>query len=233
MSDFNVSAEHQHVLCQMTDWNGAFTKDSPLFAPDQSIGHKDRTVVLQVLTAGPGNISRGTLNPCTLSQGDLIVVNFFHKSHELLLQGNSVLTINWEHVMAKLNINDETKTVDLLPLQAYVVCQRNEAKAQKIMMGDSLILAPGVDSQVVGGGNVDERGKPKEQIKIAVEQVVSCGPGAVIDGLFQAPSYEPGDMVMYDTSVAPVQFRLAGSAYTLVHYRHVIMSFRDEAAKVS
>jgi hypothetical protein len=232
-SDTNIiaGADHQHVVTKLIEWKGAFTNDSPILAPDQTIGHRDRTVVAQVVTAGPGNISRGTLNECTLRAGDLIVVNYFHKSHELLLQGENVVTFNWEHVMAKIVVDEVNKTTDLIPLQAYIICKTNEKRAQKIMMGkDSLLLAPSMDSQFTGGSAYNHKGKPVEQIKVAIEEVVSCGPGAVIDGCFQQPYHQAGDMVMYDTSVSPVTFRLAGEKYTMVNYRSVIMTFRDEPA---
>lgn len=232
-SDFSVAMEHQHVLTRLVDWSGAFSSGSNLLLADQSLGHKDKTVVVEVLGAGPGNISRGVLNECTVQPGDLVVVNWFHKTHELLLQGDNVITFNWEHIMAKVVTDETNKTASLAPLQAFIICKRNEDKAQKIMMGaDSVILAPSLDSQVTGGSRYNEKGKPQEQMRVAIEEVVACGPGSVVDGAFQTPPQMAGDMVMYDTSVSPVQFRLQGEAYTMVHYRSVIMTFRDASGKV-
>ncbi len=219
-----MEAHHQHVLARITDWQAS---SFSIKAPDQTIGRKDKTVVLEVVTMGPGNVSRGTLNECTLVSGDLIIANLYHRSHELLVFGQSVSTFNWENIMAKIEVDDINKTVGILPLQSFVVCRTNEKRAQRVMMGEkSAILNPNGDALLTGEA-FDERGKPRHQLKIACEEVVSVGPGSVVDGLYQVPNCQPGDMVYYDTSTTPISFTAAGQSFTLVHSRCIVLSFRD------
>jgi len=225
-----VTAEHQHVLCRLFPWEsvfgGSFSADTGLVAPDQEIGRRDRCVVLEVVTAGPGNVSRGTLNPCTIKEGDIVVANLFHRSHTPTVAGHNFSLFNWENIMAKIDIDEVNKGISMAPLQAYLICQPNEERAHRFIMGKSMIMNPGIDMQVSGGDRFDERGKPKEQTKTVVEEVVQVGPGAVVDGMWQEPPNLVGDLVMYDTSVAPVRFMVQGAVYTLIHWRHVLLSSR-------
>ncbi len=235
MSDATIQGENQHVIGRLLDpmseaakalGLSAFSREGGLIEPDAS-PLKDKTCVMEVLTCGPGNVSRGALNPCTIQHGQLVIANLFHRTHEIMVQGENVCTFNWENIMARINVNDAEQTIDLEPLQGFIICRVNEARARHIMMGQQArILAPGGDAQLSGGTRYDERGRPKEQIKVAVEDVVQVGPGAVIDGLWQEPTQKPGDAVMYDTSVSPVRFTIGGHTVTLVHMRHVIMTIR-------
>lgn len=231
-------AEHQHVVGRIIRWDevfgegnslAVFGKDSVLHAPDQEIGRADRTIILEVVVAGPGNVSRGERNVCALDTGDLVVVNYIHRSHSLTVLGESVSSFNWEQVMAKIVVDKESKSIDLVPLQCYLVCERDEEAAQILIMGKSKIILPGADSQFSGAADTDHRGRPTTgRTKTVVERVVSVGPGAVVDGLWQEPPPLAGMHVMYDTSVAPIRFMVGGKSYTLVHWRHVILSFRRE-----
>lgn len=232
-----AQAENQHVFLRMVAPMSdeardlgltAFTKEGGLVAPDAT-SIREQGVIGEVLTKGPGNVSRGTLNACTVKAGDLVLFNLYHKTNDLLLQGDGVVTCNWENVMAKLSVNDAEKSVDLTPLQGFIVCKTNEIAARKIMMGKSMIHAPYGDAQYSGNPETDDKGRPKFQAKVAVEEVVQAGPGAVVDGLWQEPSQSPGDFVMYDTSVSPVRFTMAGQTFTLVHMRHVLLTIRFAA----
>lgn len=130
--------------------------------------------------------------------------------------------------MARIEIEHELKALNLQPLQAYLVCKPNEKEAQKLIMGESKIIAPFGDAQYAGElpEQMPGRAKP-EPNKTVIEEVVDVGPGAVVDGLYQQPPRELiGGMVMYDTSVSPIRFLVQGQAYTLVHWRHVLLSFR-------
>lgn len=238
MSDYYAKAEHNHVLCRLIDWSSvfgpdagspAFSSDVKLFIPeDQTLGHRDRAVVLEVLTCGPGNVSRGTLNECQVKNGDLVVANLYHKGFAFSVANTGdVCTFAWEHLMLKLLVNDRDKSIDAEPLQAFLVCRRNETRAKEILQGNSSIIRPYGDATASGDPTIDEKGRRKDAPKVAIEEVVSVGPGCVIDGVFQVPSQQPGDMVLYDTQVAPLQFRLQGVAYTLVHFRHTVLTFRD------
>jgi co-chaperonin GroES (HSP10) len=220
-----VAACNQHVLCQVLDEGKAFGADSPLVNIAQTIGHKDRAIICRVLTSGPGNVSRGTLNPSKVRSGDLVVVNLYHLTHEVRVDGPFRQTFNWENIMARLDeCADGSHNLD--PLQGYILCKRNEARAARIMMGEQgRIHLPGGDSHLTGNVVTDERGKKQEQLRVAVEEVIKVGPGQVVDGLWQEPPQVAGNMVMYDTSVAPVQIRVGGESYTLVHMRHVILTF--------
>jgi co-chaperonin GroES (HSP10) len=133
--------------------------------------------------------------------------------------------------MGRLDVNQETKMVDLCPLQGFIVCKTNEARAQRIMMGDSKIIAPFGDAQLSGGSEYTPDGRKQTQMKVAVEEVVQQGPGAVVDGMWQEPNCRQGDMLVYDTSVSPISFTIGGQKYTLVHQRHVIMTCRDVAVE--
>lgn len=234
-SNFSVQAENQHVAVKVLDPHSeearnlgltAFSREGGLITPDTD-GFREKVVVSEVLTAGPGNVSRGTLNPCTVVPGDLVLFNLYHRTHDILMQGVSVAMVNWENVMAKLEVNEAAKEVQLLPLQGYIVCKTNELRAQRIMMGASRIIAPYGDAQMSGNPETDEKGRPKLQAKTAVEDVVQQGPGAVVDGMWQEPSVRAGDAIMYDTSVSPVRFTISGQTFTLVHMRHVMFAFRD------
>lgn len=233
-ANFTVQAEQQHVVGRIVDMMSdeardmglvAFSKSSGLHTPDTS-QFRDKCVVMQVLTKGPGNVSRGTLNPCLVNPGDYVLINLYHRSHELTIQGDTVSAFNWENVMGRLNVNDKEKCIEMEPLQGFIVCQTDEKAAHSIMMGQSRIINPGGDAMYSGDGSTDEKGRPKLQIKVAIEKVVQVGPGAVVDGLWQEPTQSAGDHVLYDTSVSPVRFTIAGQTYTLVHMRHVIMTFR-------
>ncbi len=223
MTDVLSGAWHQHVLCRIGDHSASFG----LHGVNQTIGRRDKTVVVEVIAAGPGNVSRGTRNECTLRPGQLALVNLFHRTHEIVVLGQNLSTFNWENMMATIDVNEELKTVDMLPLQGFIVTRTNERRAQYVMMGKSGILNPSGDAQLSGGGAFDFKGKRVEQIKIACEEVVHVGPGAVLDGLWQEPKCATGDMILYDTSTTPVTFTAAGKSYTLVNWRNVILSFRD------
>lgn len=225
---FEIQGENQHVLARVVDWQGGSFE---VYAPDQTIGRRDKTIVVRVICAGPGNVSRGTLNPCRLFPGDLALVNLYHRSHELVLGGHNCSTFNWENIMARISVNESEKAIELSPLQGYIVCKTNEARAQYVMMGESKIINPSGDAQLSGGGSFDPRtGKRVEQIKVACEEVVQVGPGAVIDGLWQEPRCKPGEMVLYDTSVTPVKFMAGGQSLTLIHWRAVMFTFRNAKA---
>lgn len=233
MTDMTAQAENQHVFLRlispMSDEArdlglSAFSKGG-LYAPDVQ-GHKDQCVIGRVLTKGPGNVSRGELNRCTLNIGDLVIFNLFHRTNELVLMGDNVSTCNWENIMAKLAVSDETKTIEMTPLQGYIVCKTNPEVAQRIIMGDSKIIAPYGDAQMSGNPDTDERGRPRHQSKVAVEEVLQVGPGAVVDGMWQEPTQEPGDFVLYDTSTTPVRFTAGGQTFTLVHMRTVLLTLR-------
>lgn len=211
------------MLARVTDWQAT---SFSILAPAQTIGRRDKTVVLEVINSGPGNVSRGTLNPTTVEPGDLVIANLYHRSHELIVFGQNVSTFNWENIMAKLSVNEMNKTVDIVPLQCFIVCKINEKRAQRTMMGDSVIINPNGDA-LLTGSSTDERGRPTQQLKVACEEVVSVGPGAVVDGMWQEPKCQVGDMIYYDTSTTPVTFMAGGQSYTLVHWRSVILSFRD------
>lgn len=245
--EMTAQAEHQHVVCKVIRWeelfgsdkaSPTFSPDTKLVTPDQETGHRDRILVCQVMTKGPGNVSRGTLNECTLKSGDLVVVNNYHKGFTFNLGGDGVSTFNWEHIMCQLKVSESEELIQLIPLQAYIICRRNEKRAEPIFMGKRAgsggkrILLPGADAMNSGEMEMDDRGRPKSQPKVACEEVVECGPGAVVDGAWQIPNCAPGDMVIYDTSVAPVQIRLQGMAFTLIHWRHVILTIRDGAPSV-
>lgn len=241
MGDVTAQAEHQHVVCRMVEWSILFGQDkgSPSFSPDvklhtpqdQELGHRDRIVVLEVLTKGPGNISRGTLNPCTVKAGDMLLANHYHKGLEFNILGEPVVTFNWEMCMAQLKVSESEQLISIAPLQAYIICKRNAERAEPIFMGQrtagSRIYLPGGDSMHSGAVEINERGQKSQQAKVACEEVVQCGPGAVVDGMWSKPRCAPGDMVIYDTSVAPVQVRIQGQAVTLIHWRHVILTIRD------
>lgn len=244
MNDITAQAEHQHVLCKMVEWSTLFGEDkgSPSFSPDvklhtpqdQELGHRDRIVVLQVLTKGPGNVSRGALNPCTVAPGDMLLANHYHKGLEFNILGESVVTYNWEMCMAQLKVSESEQLLDIAPLQAYIICKRNEERAYPIFMGqravaagEKRIILPGGDSMHSGVAQLNERGQTVQQPKVACEEVVQVGPGAVVDGMWSEPRCQPGDMVIYDTSVAPVQVRIQGQSFTLIHWRHVIVTVRE------
>lgn len=228
MSELDFQAHHQHVAARLLDWNQAFSRDVTLHAPQAgSVGHRDKTAVFECVSAGLGNVSRGKLNVCLLSPGDLFVANLFHRSHELYVLGENLCTVNWENIVARIDVKEDDKSIDLKPLQAHIVTRTNEARAQRVLMGEGRIIAPYGDAQMTGGSRYDERGRPQEQLKVAVEEVVEVGPGSVVDGLFQVPTVKPGQMVMYETSVSPVRFTAGGQSFTLIHWRHVLFSFGD------
>jgi co-chaperonin GroES (HSP10) len=233
MTDMTAQGCNQHVFLRiispMSDEArdlgiSAFSKGG-LYAPDVQ-GHRDQCVIGQVLTKGPGNVSRGELNPCIVEAGDLVLFNLFHRTNELILMGDNVSTCNWENIMAKLSVNDETKDLEMEPLQGFIICKTNELIAQRVMMGKSKIIAPYGDAQMSGNPVTDERGRPSHQSKVAVEEVVQSGPGAVVDGLWQEPTQRQGDFIMYDTSTTPVRFTAGGQTFTLVHMRHVLLTLR-------
>lgn len=252
--NFEVWCENQHVLARIVQWDevfgepgrGAvtFSHDVTIHAPDATIGRKDRTVILRVVAAGPGNVSRGLRNPCTVSEGDLVVANLFHKTQDLRVLGENPVMFNWENIMARLHINEALKQLSLEPLQAFIVTKPNPDVAQRLMMGESRILSPFGDAQLSGGiesePTFDQFGNEKkkaEKTKTVIEECVAVGPGGVVDGLWQEPPKNlPGAMVMFDTSVAPVRFVVGGAQYTLVHLRHVLLTFRgkeDERAQAT
>lgn len=242
MSSITVYAEHQHVLCELVQWDEIFGKgggavtfasDVTIHAPDASIGQKDRPVILRVVVAGPGNVSRGTRNPCAIKDGDLVLANLFHRTDEVRIMGQNFSLFDWDKIMAKLEIDPILKTLNLVPLQCYLVCQPDEDAAAKLMMGKSKILSPHGDAQMVGELEADHRGRPQQQRKVVIERVVSTGPGAVVDGLWQEPPNLAGDMVMFDTSVSPVRFVVRGEQYTLVQWRTVMLSFRSDKAQTN
>jgi hypothetical protein len=216
-----ITTHHQHVQGRILPWTAALSGDVELFVPDSTIGRPDRAVPFRVISAGPGNVSRGLLNACTLEPGDIAVANLYHRSHDLMVLGSQASTFNWETVMAKID-NDR-----LIPLQCYLICQPDEAEAQRMMMGTSPIQLPMGDAMWSGQGDYDHKGKKISQMKIACERVVKVGPGCVVDGMWQEPQVEPGDFVIYDTSVSPLSVRVGGKAFTMVHYRHVIVSLRN------
>jgi hypothetical protein len=236
-----IYAEHQNVLASLVQWDAIFrgegsvqfARDVTLHAPDAGIGQRDRVVILRVVAAGPGNVSRGKLNPCTLDTDDLVIANLFHETQQVRIMGDNFSMFNWEQIMGKLKIDHETHSIDLQPLQAYLVCKPDEAAAQKLMMGKSRIISPHGDAQFSGGSEpeFDPRRKAPERTKTVIERCVQVGPGAVVDGMWQEPPAAlQGAMVLYDTSVAPVRFVVGGQTHTLVHWRHVLLSFRDEHA---
>ncbi len=221
MKDQFQEAHHQHVLARVGDYSASFG----LHGINQTIGRRDKTVVVQVVAAGPGNVSRGTRNECTIKPGQMALVNLYHRTHEFTLVGENLSTFNWENIMATIEIDAEKKAVSMAPLQAFIVTKKNERRAQYVMMGKGLIINPNGDSQSTGGSAFNESGKRVEQIKVACEEVVSVGPGAVVDGLWQPPTVKPGAMVLYDTSTTPVSFMAGGHSFTLVHWRSVMCSF--------
>jgi co-chaperonin GroES (HSP10) len=240
LDNWIVYAEHNGVAAEIIDWEDIFgdgnalqfSRDVKIHAPAATIGRRDRTIVLHVKCVGPGNVSRGTLNQCTIKSGDYVVANLLHQAQDLSMLGESVKVFPWEHIMAKLNIDELTKSVGLQPLQCYLVCKPNERLAHKVIMGESKIIAPFGDAQLSGGvepePTFDRMGNQKkmpEKNKTVVEQVVAVGPGAVVDGMWQEPRQElVGGLVLYDTSVAAVRFVLGGQQYSLVHWRHVVFS---------
>jgi hypothetical protein len=161
----------------------------------------------------------------------MLLANHYHRGLTFSLGGEEITTFNWEFCMAQLHVHEEDKVIGVTPLQAYILCKRNEKRAEPIFMGDRAkghrIILPGSDAVNAGDMQYNERGRPILQPKVACEEVLQCGPGAVVDGMWSEPTCKPGDMVIYDTSVAPVQVRIQGEAYTLVHFRHVIMTVRD------
>lgn len=229
---FEMQSEHQHVWARVLDtFGGSFA----LHGVNQTIGRRDKTIVAEVFRAGPGNVSRGTLNACMLKPGDLVLVNLYHRSHELTVLGVNLSTFNWENIMAMIRIDEAKKAIQLTPLQGFIVTRTNEDRAQLVMMGHlaGKIINPSGDAQVTGGSSFDERGKRVEQIKVACEEVVHVGPGAVIDGLWQEPRCKPGDMVLYDTSTTPVSFTAGGQSFTLIHWRCVLGTFRTTDGKAT
>lgn len=240
MTDLIAFAEHNSVYGRVVKWDAVFgsaiqfARDTGLVAPDPEIGGRDRTVIVSVIDCGPGNVSRGKMNPCVIRGGDLVVANLFHRTHELCVDGEFESRFDWEHIMAKLNVTEGV--VELEPLQAYVVCRPNPAVAQKLMMGDRRILSPYGDAQL--SESVDDpvpmhgrAPRTPHRNKTVIEEVVAVGPGAVVDGIWQTPPQSlVGGFIVYDTSTQPVRFMAAGAAYTLVHWRHVLRSFRRPEA---
>lgn len=227
---FELQAEHQHVWAKVVDkFGGSFMFQGV----NQTIGRRDKTIVVEVVACGPGNVSRGTLNPCKLKPGDLALVNLYHRAHEFVVLGDQISTFNWENIMGFIRVDEANKSIDLTPLQGFVVTRANEERAQMVMMGRlaGKILNPSGDAQLTGGSSFSADGKRVEQIKVACEEVVSVGPGAVIDGLWQEPRCKPGDMVMYDTSTTPVSFVAGGRGFTLIHWRCVLGTFRERNAE--
>ena len=225
MRDELVGAFHQHVLTRVApEASGSFG----LHGINQTIGRRDKTIIVQVVAAGPGNVSRGTRNECTLKPGQMALVNLYHRSHEICVLGVNLSTFNWENFMATIEIDEQQKTVSMVPLQGFIVTRTNERRAQWVMMGKSQIINPSGDAQLSGGGAFNEKGKRVEQIKVACEEVVHVGPGAVMDGLWQEPLCKPGDMVLYDTSTTPVSFTAGGKSYTLINWRNVVLAFRGD-----
>jgi hypothetical protein len=180
--DMTAQAEHQHVICEMAEWSTLFGADagSPTFSPDvklhtpddQDLGTRDRIVVLKVLTRGPGNVSRGALNECTAKPGDMLLSNHYYKGLEFNVFGNPVVCFDWDKCMAQLKVSESEKLIDIKPLQAYIICKRNEERAEPIFMGaraSGKILLPGSDAMNSGGMQYDERGRPKLQPKVACE----------------------------------------------------------------
>jgi co-chaperonin GroES (HSP10) len=237
--DWLFYTEHNGVYGEVVQWDAVFggkaiqfSSDVTIHAPHAEIGRKDRTVIVRVICVGPGNVSRGQLNPCTIKSGDYVVANLFHRSHEPCILGEYHSLFPWENIMAKLMVDEVAKSMGLDPLQAYIICKPNEAVAQRLMMGERKIIAPFGDAQF--SGSADEpmplpgrKDRAPERSKTVIEEVVSVGPGAVVDGVWQEPPQSlVGGMVMYDTSVAPVRFVALGEQYTLVHWRHVLFSFR-------
>lgn len=223
MTDVLDGAHHQHVLARIAEHSASFG----LHGVNQTIGRRDKTIVIEVVAAGPGNVSRGTRNECHLKPGQLALVNLFHRSHEMVVLGQNLSTFNWENIMATIEIDEVKKAVNMTPLQCFIVTKTNEARAQYVMMGKSQIINPSGDAQYTGGSAFNEKGKRVEQLKIACEEVVHVGPGAVVDGLWQEPNVSPGDMVLYDTSTTPISFTAGGQSFTLIHWRSVVLSFRD------
>lgn len=234
-----VQAENQHVFCSLFDMSskraeelglGVFSRGGLLTPGDISGGRREKTVILEVQTCGVGNITRGAINPVQVKRGDLVIANLFHRSHDLMLQGTSISTFSWEYIMGRIDVNEENKSVTLSPLQGYVVCKTNEKRAQKITMGDSTIIAPFGDVQMTTP-ELNEQGRKISRTKVAIEEVVMQGPGAVLDGMWQEPTCRPGDMVIYDTSISPITFTFGGQTVTLVHHRHIIGTCRDIAVE--
>lgn len=225
MTDVLQGAWHQHVLCRIADHSASFG----LHGINQTIGRRDKTVVVEVIAAGPGNVSRGTRNECRVKPGQLALVNLFHRTHELVVLGQNLSTFNWENMMATIEVDEVKKAISMTPLQGFIVTRTNEARAQYVMMGKSQIINPSGDAQLTGGSSFNEKGKRVEQLRVACEEVVHVGPGAVMDGLWQEPLCKPEDMILYDTSTTPVSFTAGGRSYTLVNWRNVLLSFRDGA----
>jgi len=242
MSDLNwlLYAEHNAVAANIIQWESIFgsgraaqfSGDVTIHTPDATIGRRDRTVILRVKCCGPGNVSRGTLNECRIRAGDYVVANLFHQQQDLLVFGEDIRVFPWENIMARIDVNEEAKTLSLQPLQCYLLCRPNEKLAQRIIMGESRIIAPYGDAQLSGGveaepeydrlGNQRKR-EPKN--KTVIEEVVAVGPGAVVDGMWQEPRKElVGGLVLYDSSVSAISVVIGGQQYSLVHWRHVVFS---------
>lgn len=243
LDNWNVYAEHNNVAADIVQWESIFgdgqsvqfSRDVTIHTPDATIGRRDRTVILHVKCAGPGNVSRGALNPCMVRGGDYVVANLLHQQQDLMLMNENVRTFPWENIMAKLTIDEAAKTIGLQPLQCYLLCKPNERVAQKIIMGNSQIIAPFGDAQFSGGveaeARFDQFGNQKsrstEKNKTVIEEVVAVGPGAVVDGMWQEPRADlvAGGMVLYDSSVSAIRVTIGGQQYSLVHWRHVVFSF--------
>jgi hypothetical protein len=166
----------------------------------------------RVVAEGPGAFSYGQRFPLGLKHGDVVVANLQMRSEKLDVFNDRLSVIGSDHILARVVIDEEKKTMDLLAIQDCVLTIENDELHKRIAWGETTIHAPlemlskgqiasdlkqeRKDPTAPGGMRAEQKAADFA-VRAKFEQVLSVGPGKWMDGAFQELPYEAGDMVAF------------------------------------
>ena len=185
---------------------------------------RDRPFVGEVLAVGPGRRQpesgqRSSPPPC--SPGDIVVTNLSSISYRLPAQAG-VYLVRGPVIMAIV----DRDTCRSRPVQHYVLVRSNDERTRRVISkGPIWIPTEALSTD-------DSPVRRSTNIVAAYGEVVAVGPGRWHEGIWQQPSCEPGQLVLYDASYATLPITIRGERMTLVDCNQVLQ-IEDEAPSLS
>lgn len=152
-----------------------------------------------------------------VAEGDFVICSLFNVGHRVLLGGQPTYSIMTVNVAGKLN----PETYEVQPVQHYVLARPAPDRAKRLATGASIIelSGPVVTTDDVGRGN---------GLKAEWGEVISVGPGQMLDGQWEEPECLPGDMILYDASHSSVPVTIRSQPFVLVSCMQIIFAVGEK-----